>query len=887
MRILHVATRHRVGGAERNLRYTVAAEVARGFEVDIAVGGDGLVRDFSPEAGIHCIPELVRNPSPTADARALGRLRELIGENEYDVVHTHQSKAGALGRWAARGRAKVIVHTVHMASFGPGYGTSQSVIFRRAERILGRCTDRSVFVGDDVMRRYVAAGAADPSRCVVIPSPIPNLGDLLALRTPSVSEAQERRRMIGVGADCPVILSVAALDRRKRHMMMIDELAPVLAAGEAVLVIVGEGPEQARLEARCAELGLREAVQFRGFVDDVTTYFAAADLFVHTSTLEGVSQAVVQAVAAGVPILATEVDGLHEAASGEPHVSVLSRDGAGLGDAVRAKLRQPRPALPAIDQLEKWLPPRVDAELSKFQDWLEERVHQSRSEVDGHRRYRLRSQPADAHRRESAVVSPSRRLQLGRPPRRGQHPAGFRKRESAAAPRARESLYVRAIAATDVCAAVTSVYLASNLIGHHPLRWPVLLAAPVIALLAEFAGLYDRDRISFRSTLDEVPRLVQITSAYTLIVWLLDGILAGGHLSHGQAVVLWLSCLLLLAGGRAGARANMRCLAWTHGCLFIGDRDTWERFRARCIARGGTAQVVHFPLRTRAGGRYEPLSAQLVAAESRLRKCVAAESVSHVVVAVDEHRADDTVDGVVLLRRLGLKVSVIPNLPEGLTSASSLADFDGMSLVCVRSFGPSRFSLLMKRALDICGAAVVLLLLAPLFAVIAVAVKLGSPGSVFYHQRRVGRDGRVFLMHKFRTMVNGAHAQRAELVDVNETAGLFKLLEDRRVTPVGRFLRRSSLDELPQLWNVVRGEMSLVGPRPLVPEEDSRVIGWGRCRLDVSPGMTGDWQVMRGLRVPLEEMIMIDYLYVSNWSLWSDVKALLRTVPHMVGRRGL
>ncbi len=153
---------------------------------------------------------------------------------------------------------------------------------------------------------------------------------------------------------------------------------------------------------------------------------------------------------------------------------------------------------------------------------------------------------------------------------------------------------------------------------------------------------------------------------------------------------------------------------------------------------------------------------------------------------------------------------------------------------------------------------------------------------------RVGRHGKRFEMIKFRTMVPNAEELKDSLRHRNEAQeGLFKIAEDPRVTRVGRLLRKSALDELPQLLNIVRGEMSLVGPRPLVVDEDRQVEGWHRRRLELTPGMTGPWQILGPSSVPLKEMVAIDYLYVANWSLWTDVKILLRTVPHVLGRRGL
>jgi lipopolysaccharide/colanic/teichoic acid biosynthesis glycosyltransferase len=178
-------------------------------------------------------------------------------------------------------------------------------------------------------------------------------------------------------------------------------------------------------------------------------------------------------------------------------------------------------------------------------------------------------------------------------------------------------------------------------------------------------------------------------------------------------------------------------------------------------------------------------------------------------------------------------------------------------------------------------------LTAPLLALLAAIVRLDSSGPSLYRQTRVGRGGRPFTMLKLRTMVDGADVLKPGLRPLNEAEGLFKIAADPRITRVGRWLRRLSLDELPQLINVLRGEMSLVGPRPLVLEDDRQITGLDRRRLHLSPGMTGHWQVLGGARVPLAEMTQLDYRYVAAWSLWSDVKILLRTVPYVLGRHGM
>jgi lipopolysaccharide/colanic/teichoic acid biosynthesis glycosyltransferase len=198
-----------------------------------------------------------------------------------------------------------------------------------------------------------------------------------------------------------------------------------------------------------------------------------------------------------------------------------------------------------------------------------------------------------------------------------------------------------------------------------------------------------------------------------------------------------------------------------------------------------------------------------------------------------------------------------------------------------------RSSLLLKRAMDLAGATILLVLTAPLIGLAAVAIKLDSPGPAFFRQTRVGRGGRRFQLLKCRTMCADAEQRRAELLARSKDPGWLHLDEDPRVTRVGRFLRRTSIDELPQLWNVLRGEMSLVGPRPILEEEDRQLRGWRRARIDLTPGITGLWQVTGRTDVPFEEMVKLDYLYVTNWSLWTDVRLIGRTLPAVLAKRGV
>jgi lipopolysaccharide/colanic/teichoic acid biosynthesis glycosyltransferase len=191
-----------------------------------------------------------------------------------------------------------------------------------------------------------------------------------------------------------------------------------------------------------------------------------------------------------------------------------------------------------------------------------------------------------------------------------------------------------------------------------------------------------------------------------------------------------------------------------------------------------------------------------------------------------------------------------------------------------------------KRTIDLAGAVLALLVFAPLMLAIALAIRLDSPGPVLFSQRRVGRGGGRFVLRKFRTMVIDAEQMRPALLAISRDPNWLDVERDPRVTRLGWFLRKTSLDELPQLWNVLRGEMSLVGPRPLIPMEYEKVPAWAGSRIEVLPGITGLWQVAGRTHIPFEQMLELDRQYVRSWSLGADIRILLRTIPAVLARRG-
>lgn len=234
-----------------------------------------------------------------------------------------------------------------------------------------------------------------------------------------------------------------------------------------------------------------------------------------------------------------------------------------------------------------------------------------------------------------------------------------------------------------------------------------------------------------------------------------------------------------------------------------------------------------------------------------------------------------------------VSVSIVPRYFELLTWRSQVREIAGLALIDVAPARLNFGSRLAKRSFDLAVGGVALLIGLPLIMVAAAAVKLSSRGPVLFHQERIGRKGKPFKMLKLRTMIDGAEAEREELEAENEMEGpLFKIRADPRVTPIGRFLRKSSIDELPQLWNVLRGDMALVGPRPFIASESSTIDGSAIRRFEVRPGITGLWQVSGRSHLTFDELQRLDYLYVASWSFWWDLRILWNTPAQVLKGHG-
>jgi exopolysaccharide biosynthesis polyprenyl glycosylphosphotransferase len=410
---------------------------------------------------------------------------------------------------------------------------------------------------------------------------------------------------------------------------------------------------------------------------------------------------------------------------------------------------------------------------------------------------------------------------------------------------------------------------------------------PCWLLCARLYGLYSRDADrADHSTADDVPSVVNMV---TLGAWLLYAV---AHLTSiaepdlGKLTTFWGVTIGAMLLARAIARFVTRNnVTFVQNAIVLGAGQVGQLVGHKLLQHPEYGiNLVGFvddhPLAR--GARLERFC--WLGGPRELPDIVRRYDVERVIVAFSDVSHDETLDVVRDLAEFGIQVDIVPRLFEVVGPGAAVHSVEGLPLL---SLPPPRLSYsarLLKRTLDVVGAGVALVLLAPLFVAVAILIKLDSPGPVFFKQVRVGEGGRLFRMWKFRTMAADAEERKADYVHLNVHGlpggdpRMFKVAGDPRTTRVGRPLRRFAIDELPQLVNVLRADMSLVGPRPLIPDEHQFVTAWAAKRLALRPGMTGSWQVLGRSGIPFEEMVRLDYVYVNTWSLWNDLRLLLRTV---------
>jgi exopolysaccharide biosynthesis polyprenyl glycosylphosphotransferase len=450
----------------------------------------------------------------------------------------------------------------------------------------------------------------------------------------------------------------------------------------------------------------------------------------------------------------------------------------------------------------------------------------------------------------------------------------------------------RALAISDSVAIAASLVIGTLVVdrdrsGYDHLA-AGLLTIPAWIVLFNLYGLYARDskRVSY-STVDDVPRVFHALVVGSLAFWLAVRAVGGDHLTLAQSLLFASSAAVLVLVLRGIARALVRRWAPPERVLFVGGGPMGRLLirKIRAHREYGLEPIGYVDsMKHRTNGLSDELpylgrvtGLQAVCAEAGVERLIVVEP------AIEE---DALTDMIRETSDLDIRVNIVPNHVDAIGPSVEIDDIEGLTVLGLNPPALGRSARGMKRAMDLVIASVVLVLSLPVMAIAAIAIKIESRGPVFYSQVRVGRGGRRFMLHKFRTMVEEADALVEELRALSQDPSWLLLDHDPRITRVGRVLRRASIDELPQLLNVIRGDMSLVGPRPMTPQLQEQINGWGERRLDLTPGLTGPWQVLGRASIPFEEMVKLDYLYVTNWSLWEDTRLLIRTFPAVFLARG-
>ncbi len=402
-------------------------------------------------------------------------------------------------------------------------------------------------------------------------------------------------------------------------------------------------------------------------------------------------------------------------------------------------------------------------------------------------------------------------------------------------------------------------------------KWLYLIILPLYPFLLDVNGFYSR--LFHTSTQQTLWILLKSASICALIVIVAMYFLGLTMLSRGFIVLFALFSVFALAAKdalfRAYLQSNSRRDASTRAVLLVGSVERNTEFEKLLTEHPEWDMTV---------------IDKLEATPDSLRKLPALlhrQPIACVILNVARTYFDDVETAILACEIEGVETWLVADFVHTAIAHASIADFHGKPILVFRTTPAISWQLVTKRLLDIVGSALGLLIIGPLVMLPTVLViRLTSPGPVLFRQRRSGLHGRLFTMYKFRSMVDNAEMLRVELEAFNEmSAPVFKMSKDPRITPVGRFLRKTSIDEFPQLWNVFKGEMSLVGPRPPIPTEVEKYDTWQRRRLSMRPGLTCLWQVNGRNKLSFDQWMKLDLQYIDTWSFWLDLKILARTIP--------
>jgi len=459
--------------------------------------------------------------------------------------------------------------------------------------------------------------------------------------------------------------------------------------------------------------------------------------------------------------------------------------------------------------------------------------------------------------------------------------------------RRRSAFLHRLLLLADLGSALLAGILTALVFGLAISDAAVLTAAIVVGSIgfAFIFGLYsDGDLSTWASGLAEAPRSVV---ASVLLTWPVFAVAAALDLQHAAFVALVATAVTatLTSTSRALARGwAHRVVPLRQRTVIVGSGLVADRLAER-LERHGEFGLETIGLVDDDVHRTDDSSQRLpkLGSLDQLGEVIGECEVDRVIIAFSRASHQQLLSCVRVCRDHRTAIDIVPRLFELLDGARSLNQIGGLPLLSLGAPPLSPMARAAKRGLDIAVSAILLTLLSPILLLVAAGIKLTSRGPVLFRQTRVGRLDTEFGVYKFRSMYIDAEERKKELEEANEANDgvMFKIKRDPRITPIGSILRRTSLDEIPQLLNVLKGDMSLVGPRPLIIAE-ARAAGpaWHARRLDLRPGITGLWQISGRSDIPFQEMVRFDYQYVAGWSLARDIEILLATIPVVLSGRG-
>ncbi len=422
---------------------------------------------------------------------------------------------------------------------------------------------------------------------------------------------------------------------------------------------------------------------------------------------------------------------------------------------------------------------------------------------------------------------------------------------------------------------------------------PLIIGTPLLIGLLQMAGQYDVTRKA--RELDNLPKLVNAVCLFIVCLLIVSFLLAAPEVARGYTLIFGGVCIVALLFGRMVMSISTRLLripeVVVRNTLIVGAGDVGKAVALKLkrhpnLGLRPVGFVDSEPLYTEFA---EPAIADLkvLGDTSQFAQLLEQYNVEKVIVAFSSDSHEELLNLTCLCNAHHVECGVVPRLFEIVTNENQVDEIGGIPLLNLGELRLRGTDHAIKASEDFLLGLMMLVLSLPLFAAIAIAIKLDTRGPVFFKQQRLGKNGKPFQLYKFRSMVNGAEELQEDIIQLNEAEGpLFKIREDPRITRTGRFIRRFSLDELPQVLNVLRGDMSLVGPRPPIPSEVDCYREWQRQRLGVKPGITGLWQVNGRSDLPYDEMVKFDLYYIERWSLWMDIKIIIRTVAAVLGGHG-